>query len=122
MLELILRIDQHDDSGTIRTLGQVGGITFVEDKINSPGIAKRCQMALHNLMRSVAGQPELDDNMLVDNLTPTVATHMLQLVNAEVATIDSASIRDQTLVVRFNISQSLVNKATELSDKEKSEQ
>lgn len=87
-----MKINQHDENGTAAELG-AAGMQFPETKINSPGIHMRCQQTLTSLLRSVAGLPSLDDNILVENIDKLVARSLLQKIESGESSIVVAQRR-----------------------------
>ena len=112
MLEVITKIVQHDEDGNVRELGTTGALLVSEDKLIHPSTQAKINRKTLDLLRSVAGNPILDNNILVDPLTVSVARHMLQLVDGDNATLDSARMVGHQLNISFTLSQELKNAAT----------
>lgn len=96
MLELVIKILQHDEHGKVTTLAATG-TQIPETKLSSIGIHSRCQKLLTNTLRNVSGMPEVDVDMLVETIDRETAMTVLNNLATGKATIAQATLRGELI-------------------------
>lgn len=97
MIEVITKVLQHNPDGTFRELAMSGAVQFPESKINNPSIHDRCKKTMTNLLKSVAGYPELDDDILTDNISAESAKLILQQMARGEMILYKAVVQNDTI-------------------------
>lgn len=115
MLEVIQKVVQHHPDGNVSVLGQTGGFQIPEQKLAQPSSIDGASRQLAQMMRSVAGKPELDENLLVDNISTVQAKYLLELIANGQASIASAQIVGEHVKLHITLSTETLNNVRDKS-------